>query len=146
MQDDEILVQAGELERLMPALARRLFTVEPDDPGADLPVAQLRVCRVLEAGSQSISCLAEELRISASAVTQLADRLEKAGLVERVPESDDRRMKRLVLTENGRNVMRERRERRVTRAAAVLQHIAPAKRRAVMDAVRELLAAISTGP
>jgi DNA-binding MarR family transcriptional regulator len=86
--DDEIELQAAEIEQLLPGLARRLFAVDPDHPLADLPVAQLRVCGLLfQRGARTMSQVGEELSISLSAVTQLADRLERAGLVARTAES-----------------------------------------------------------
>ena len=48
-----------------------------------------------------MSDLAGAMHCDASYVTQLADRLEEAGLVEREPDPDDRRVKRLVLTSKG---------------------------------------------
>src|SRR5438128_8143690 len=88
--------QAAQLECLLPKLMRRLFTLQ--DAVSQLPLAQLRLCTILQGGPRPMSVLGEELSISVSAVTQIADRLERAGLVERVSEAEDRRMRRLRLT------------------------------------------------
>lgn len=48
--------------------------------------------------------LAREYAIDASAVTRLLDRVEKRGLIKRVRSSEDRRIVRLELTEDGRTV------------------------------------------
>ena len=45
--------------------------------------------------------MADSLCCDASYVTVLVDRLERRGLVVRSPDPEDRRVKRLVLTENG---------------------------------------------
>ena len=79
MSEELLLVQAGKLESLLPTLMRRLFTLDPSHPANDLPLAQLRVCTILQAGPRTVSAIGEELRISVSAATQIADRLEKAG-------------------------------------------------------------------
>ena len=39
--------QATQLEELLPRILRRLFTLEPDHPVAEMPVAQLRACSIL---------------------------------------------------------------------------------------------------
>ena len=48
--------------------------------------------------------LAREYGIDASAVTRLIDRLEKRGLLTRVRSSEDRRVVRLALTQEGQDI------------------------------------------
>lgn len=50
---------------------------------------------------RTMRSLADEWSCDASYVTWIVDRLEKAGLVERRPEPEDRRVKRVVLTVAG---------------------------------------------
>ncbi len=59
-----------------------------------------------------MSALADVMSCDASNVTGLADRLDRLGLIERVPDEHDRRIKRLRLTAQGES-------RRVALAAAV---------------------------
>lgn len=47
--------------------------------------------------------LQEELKLTPSRVTRLADSLEKKGLIERLPASDDRRSVMLRLTPDGKD-------------------------------------------
>lgn len=125
----------------MPALNRQLFTT--DHPLADLPLAQLRLCTLLlHEGRRTMSQIGEDLGISVSAVTQMADRLEKAGMVERVAEpGGDRRTRHLQLTRHGDDLMRSRREERRRRAGDVLRHLPPEKRTAISEALDALLEA-----
>src|SRR5438552_12075572 len=139
MSEELLLVQAGKLESLLPTLMRRLFTLDPSHPANELPLAQLRVCTILQSGPRTVSSISEELGISVSAATQIADRLERSELVERVAERDDRRMKKLQLTAHGADVMRSRRETRVQGAAAVLEQLPPAARAEVLHALNVLL-------
>jgi DNA-binding MarR family transcriptional regulator len=139
MDDETLMEQAIWLECSLPKLMRHLFALDPDHPAMELPLAQLRVCTILQAGPRTISSLGEELTISVSAVTQIADRLERAGFVERIAEPDDRRMRKLRLTQHGAAVMLSRREARVRRAMAALSTLPPANREAVLQAVRVLL-------
>lgn len=139
--------QAAELESLLPALMRRLLTLDPSHPVSELPLTQLRVCIVLQSGARPMSEVSEELGISVSAATQVADRLERAGLVERVAEPEDRRLRMLRLTERGSSMMRSRRELRVRRALDALNLLSAETREDLIRTVNALLgAAIATAP
>lgn len=58
--------------------------------------------------------LAAEERISAPALSGHVDRMEKAGLLERVRDEDDRRRVGLALTEEGERLLKNIRARRTT--------------------------------
>ena len=58
----------------------------------------------LEGGTR-VSDLAEKLGITRQAVGQLVDDLERMGAVERLPDPEDRRAKRVVFTSAGRQSM-----------------------------------------
>ena len=60
-------------------------------------------------GPMSAADLATRLGISRSSVTALVDRLERAVLVERQPDPDDRRRLRLTLTDQGREAVQRAR-------------------------------------
>jgi DNA-binding MarR family transcriptional regulator len=66
-------------------------------------VGQRGGCRMRE--------LAEAMRVDASTATRAVARLEKAGLVERQPSSDDRRVVLVVPTTAGRAAQRAMRDR-----------------------------------
>lgn len=138
----DLAAQAAQLEQLLPELARRLFTIDPEHPLGELPISQLRVCALLQAGERTMSQVGDEIGVSVSAVTQIADRLEAAGLVERVAQcaGGDRRTKRLRLTDHGEALMRSRRTQRVNRVEQALAQLPPEARSQVLDAVRQLLA------
>lgn len=139
--------QAALLECLLPKLMRRLFTLEPGHPVTELPIAQLRVCTLLQGGPRTLSAIGEEAGVSVSAATQIADRLERAGLVERVAEPEDRRMKNLQLTAHGAELMRSRRETRIRRVACALKQMTPEQREGVLSSLHTLLdAATATAP
>lgn len=144
-ENKNIAAQAARLEAVMPAIAQRLFTVAPSHPLADMPIAQLRLCSLLlTRESPTLSQVAEELHISASAATQLADRLEKSGMVERVLSSGtngdcDRRSRYLRLTEKGFTLMQSRRQFRQSGARRALQHLFPEDRRRLLEVLEKLL-------
>ncbi len=139
MHYDTIDRQAAILEHMLPSLMSRTFQLDPDHPLSDLPIAQLRICILLQGGPHTMSAISEEFSISVSAVTQIADRLERAGLVERVSGSDDRRLKMLQLTPYGSNVMMTRAEYRVRRVAQILEKLSPEMRETVLHTVEALM-------
>jgi DNA-binding MarR family transcriptional regulator len=142
MHCDEAYSDAERLESLLPEIMRRLFTLDPEHPVTEMPLAQLRVCAVLrESGPQTLTALGERLGISSSAVTQVADRLEKGNYVERVPEAEDRRVRRLRLTRHGAAVMESRRCYRVAQAERVIQRLSAKERCALLTALLSLLEA-----
>lgn len=121
MSNNDIKTQATVINTLFSQIARRINKLETSDPAIELPIAQMRVCVALLEKPRTMSCLSKELGISMSAVTQLADRLEKAELVERYAEPDDLRVKRLRLSERGKQIMISRRERRIMRFEKALE-------------------------
>jgi DNA-binding MarR family transcriptional regulator len=60
---------------------------------------------VAAAPGQSQQALAERLAVPASRMVALVDHLEEAGLVERRPDPEDRRVRGLHLTRKGRGVL-----------------------------------------
>jgi DNA-binding MarR family transcriptional regulator len=147
--DDEVAAQASRLEITLPAILRQLFWVSPSHPLAELPLGQLRLCILLyREGRRTMSQVGDSLSISVSAVTQMADRLERAGLVERVAEpGGDRRTRYLQLTKHGQTTLDERNAMRVSRAAAALNRLTPEQRQSILDALDTLQsAARAIGP
>lgn len=61
---------------------------------------------VAQAEGQSQQALAERLGLPASGMVALVDRLEQAGLLERRPGPDDRRVRALHLTAKGRRTLK----------------------------------------
>jgi DNA-binding MarR family transcriptional regulator len=70
----------------------------------------------------AMSALADRLSCDASYVTGLADRLEGLGLVERVADPSDRRVRHLRLTSEG-VAMRRTLERHITEGNPVLERL-----------------------
>jgi DNA-binding MarR family transcriptional regulator len=135
--------QAKAVADALLAVTREVF-VPDNDLTSQLPVAQLRVCGLLYGRPRQMSAVSRELGISLSAMTQIADRLERAQLVRRVAEGTDRRVRRLKLTEHGEAIMRQRDTARVRRVRAVLERLSPEARREALS-VLEMLARASEG-
>jgi DNA-binding MarR family transcriptional regulator len=85
-----------------------------------------------------MSAIANILRCDRSAVTWITDRLEERGYVERRSDEQDRRVKLLALTDEGRRVREEIRSRLATPPAA-LARLSPAEQRQLRDLLRKAL-------
>jgi DNA-binding MarR family transcriptional regulator len=98
-RDDEIVWRLLDLFRRM----NEGFEKVAADAG--LSTAEAGALRRLDKPT-SMRTVAEAMGCDASYITLLTDRLEAAGLVDRVPDERDRRIKQLVLTAKGRRVRR----------------------------------------
>jgi DNA-binding MarR family transcriptional regulator len=78
-------------------------------------------------------------RMSPAAMSGYVDRLERAGLVQRTPNPDDRRRQGLSVTTEGERVLRSVKSRRTAWLAARLEHLTPEELQAVDAAVEPLL-------
>lgn len=79
-------------------------------------------------------------RISAAAMSGHVDRLERAGLVERTPNPDDRRRHGLSVSAEGERVLRSVKSRRTAWLASRLERLPPEDLDALDRAVEPLLA------
>jgi DNA-binding MarR family transcriptional regulator len=84
--------------------------------------------------------------VSAPAMSKHVDRLERAGLVKRVPgSSGDRRRVEIELTVNGQRVLRRVRSQRTAWLATRLDQLDPLALAAIDDAIGPLTALLTAG-
>jgi DNA-binding MarR family transcriptional regulator len=140
LEKNEMAEQAKAMLSLLPAVMRNIFGVN-DDLAAELPLAQLRVCSILLEGPHSMSRLSREMGVTLPAMTQIADRLERARLVTRVSEGTDRRVRCLQLTPTGEHLMHRRDDERLQSAESVLRHLSPIERAEMLKCLDTLLRA-----
>ena len=93
------------------------------DSMMDLPLRQFKVCLALYGQSRSMSEIGRQLNLSPSAVTQMSDRLERRGLIERVFLDEDRRVRKLRLTTKGQKIVRSREQKQLRRISQVLESL-----------------------
>jgi DNA-binding MarR family transcriptional regulator len=117
-------------------VARNLLGV--DDSMMDLPLRQLQVCVTLHRQSRSMSEIGRELNLSPSAVTQVSDRLERRGLIERVFQDEDRRVRKLRLTRKGQQLVRSRERKQLRRIAVALETLTASELGQVMTGLETL--------
>ncbi|AEW97610.1 MULTISPECIES: MarR family winged helix-turn-helix transcriptional regulator [Streptomycetaceae] len=103
---------------------------------------QLRALRILEAApGLNLTGLAESMDIGMPTASRLCDRLEAAGLLERVLHPKKRREVQLNLTGPGRQVVGEVAARRSQALAAVLTVMRAEEREALLQGMRAFMAA-----
>ena len=146
MYQPELMQIAESLTGLLPRLLRGLSPPDRSVPGGkdvieELPLAQLRLCGALIEGPRAMSALSRELGVSLSALTQIADRLERVRLVKRTAAEDDRRVRCLQLTPRGQRVMQKRRDARLRSSVAVLERLSAPERELVLAAMETLVSA-----
>nr|BBH87449.1 MarR family transcriptional regulator [Thermosporothrix sp. COM3] len=66
------------------------------------PVQYIVLRALWESDGQSGAALGERLMLDSATLTGVIDRLEHAGLLQRLPDGQDRRIHRVALTEKGR--------------------------------------------
>jgi DNA-binding MarR family transcriptional regulator len=102
---DALAPAALALKRVVSALSADLMEVFS---GLNVTLPQLRVLHLIrKEGRVSGRQLARELNVSPGAVVQLCDRLQEQGYLERVPDTDDRRVTWFQLTETARTLFEE---------------------------------------
>jgi len=131
---------ASDLRPVLLRLARELRK-ETEQLGVTARQATL-LWLVKRSPGLSLAELAAEEGISPPALSGHVDRLERAGLIERVRSSEDRRRVGLRLTGEGLRLMRRIRARRTTWLAGRLGGLEPdelAAINAALPALRQLL-------
>ena len=83
--------------------------------------------------------LYSSLLISSGAMTNRIDRLEEMGLVERIPDADDRRGIKVVLTARGRTVIDDAVRDHLENERRMLDVLSASERRVLPKLLRELL-------
>jgi DNA-binding MarR family transcriptional regulator len=97
-------------------------------------------------GPQRLSDLAVREGVTQPSMTALVSRLERDGLAVRGDDPTDRRAVVVTLTDAGRDVLVDRRTRRASRLAALLDELGPGDRAAVEAAAGALSRLTLTTP
>jgi MarR family transcriptional regulator, transcriptional regulator for hemolysin len=93
----------------------------------------------------SQSDLAEQLGVEGATMVSMIDRLVKAGLVLREPSTEDRRVKRVVLTEAGNRVFEAVKAQAATLRKELLAGIQPSKLEAATELLEQLQGMFDAG-
>lgn len=103
---------------------------------------QLRRC-----GMASISEISDYLNLSLAATSQLVERLVTAGYVTRTEDPGDRRLKRVMLTDEGRAMVDQVKQTRIEEVSRRLRQMPVSIRVAMLDTMEQAISFLrSTEP
>jgi len=139
----ESAVYAEHLLDLFTEIAHRVVTEQP------LREIEAEITPSLAQGLQflfqheccSVRNVAEGLSMSFSAASQLVERLVKRGMVTRCEKAEDRRLSEIRVTEKGRDLVMQLRERRVAGMSRILDRMEDADRSALVANLEKFITA-----
>ena len=91
--------------------------------------------RLLHGGSIGVSEIGDQLGVSNAAASQAVDRLVGLGLIERTEDPDDRRAKRLALTQKGRALIEQGIEARSKWIEGIMDVLTPEQQNMIISAL-----------
>ncbi len=105
----------------------------------DLSMSQVGALFQVQRGRSNVSDLGEGLGITIAAASQMLERLVQLGLVRRSEDPDDRRAKKLVLTDKGCRVIEESIQARQGWVQQLAASLSPAEKELVATSVRIMI-------
>jgi DNA-binding MarR family transcriptional regulator len=140
---DELVDTVLAASRALVAVAARSLAAAGDE----VTLPQYRALVVLAArGPQGTAELAAALAVNPSTATRMCDRLVRKGLVRRHRSAGDRRLVRITLTAEGRDLVAEVTRRRRAELARLLEALPPGQHEPVIAAFRAFAAAAGELP
>jgi DNA-binding MarR family transcriptional regulator len=138
---------AGEVEEVLNSFTEIMSGLMIDQyqkqiTELELTLPQAQLLRVLRRGPMQTGQLATEMRISAPAITQLTDRLIRKGLIERSTTADDRRCVIVALSDEGRLLVDQFRQRRGEIFNEALADLSEAERKQAVEVLEKVVKAL----
>ena len=107
-----------------------------------LSFSQLSVLmRLYHGGNSGVSEIGEQMGVTNAAASQAVDRLVHLGLIERTEDPDDRRAKRLALTQKGQALVEKGIEARSQWVEGLTNALTPEQQSLIISALTILTAA-----
>jgi DNA-binding MarR family transcriptional regulator len=104
-----------------------------------LSTGQLRTLTHLHFhGVHQVSDIGDDLGVTAAAASQLVDRLVSMDLLERTEDPNDRRVKRITISEAGRALVRQGIEDRLKWMKDLANNLSPVQQEEIISALRTL--------
>ncbi len=122
---DTINTIVENLLHVIPIVHKRLMKVDPPEINCGIRLSRLHIgiMAKLSKQTQPISEIAREFLIPKPQMTYLIDQLCEAGMVERRPNPNDRRITDLILTPKGKEIFRRYDEHLRDNVRAQLSHL-----------------------
>ncbi|WP_239630245.1 MarR family transcriptional regulator [Paenibacillus sp. H1-7] len=133
-------LQTERFEKALWGAARKLGPEMVADSSIPLTRQQLFMLYFISnKGICKVTELAETMEVKPSAVTVMIDRLIKRGVAERKYDPKDRRIVLIELTEQGRNLLQEFKEKRKHIIGSYLSNIDPERLDIFLDVFEHIL-------
>ncbi|MEK6279293.1 MAG: MarR family transcriptional regulator [Acidobacteriota bacterium] len=110
----------------------------------DLTLPQAQMLRILRRGRLPTGRLAAKLKVTASSVTQLSDRLMRKGLIERQAAENDRRSVIVSLSSKGKRLVDGFRKRRAILFREALTRLNRSEQADVIEAMKMIVNALNS--
>jgi DNA-binding MarR family transcriptional regulator len=113
-----------QIEQQLTILLRRVQRIHLSTSSGEMDIERSAygiLCRLADEGAQRLGVLASGFGLDPSTITRQVQAMERAQLVERRPDEQDRRASILDLTEEGRTVLEHTRAHRRQRMDAVFE-------------------------
>ncbi len=137
MKQTEIEHILEDLFTVMPLLHRKLLRMDLGGVTGEYTRLHMGIMGQLHTGCITTSELAQAVKVPRPQISHLVDQLVSAGLIERRPNTKDRRVINLVLTEKGTAKLQDMKQRVNNRIKQELAVLTP-------DELKELAAALET--
>ncbi len=111
MEDGNIDRIFENMARILPLLHKRLLRMDLGGVTGNLTRLHLAIMGMLSEGSVTVSELARMSSMPKSQITHLIDKLVELGVLERRQDAKDRRVINLALTDHGRVLLGEVRQK-----------------------------------
>ena len=134
--NDELTANlAGFVRFLQQAYGRNFFQVVGE---LELSLTQLKALHILEQEETSLKELGDRLGLSLPAISRAVEGLVQRGLVTRTEHEEDRRMKRVVVTNAGRDLTERLLELRIAGIEEFLTTLSEGERKKLAEALRPI--------
>ena len=143
--EEEIKQQAAILDKLIPDLSK-VFGMEGLEEVLDVDInfAQVQVLReIYILKGPMMSELGRETDIQLSTLTRIVDKLVQKGFVVRKADLSDRRVVRVSVTSQGRDVVKKFEEARRKKIISILEKLTSNERKKILQVLQVLHQRIS---
>lgn len=138
------MAEMKELERiagLYPSLVKVMSRLRDlMEEGMDLSYNQYKTLLTLyDLGGITLGKLSSSLKVATSSASEMVDRLERAGLVERKPAGNDRRTVTLAITPAGQDLLCRFQKGVLNNYRLVMERLARGERERLVRAMEDLV-------
>lgn len=131
--------QVHELMKTLHSLRRSMHRLHLAHECPEMSMLQMHtLLEIHEHGSRSMKELATSQKIMPATMTALVDRLEKKGMLERIPDREDRRSIRVSLSKMGKDLLESFYKEQIVRASMLLNVLDAAEQETLVGLMKKI--------